>query len=540
MTHVDVISATTQIQPESAQTQPLRSPAVIPAPGRVAERPGQFALPRRLTVARDPQAAFEAGHLASRLSTGYGADVAVRVDSSDSAADIALVIDDCCKALGPEGYQLTVDTATITLRGAAPAGLFYGVQTLLQLIRRQPGGDAAIDCVSVEDAPRFCWRGAMLDVSRHFLPFDFLLKFVDLLAIHKLNVLHLHLVDDQGWRIEIKKYPRLAEVGGYREKTLVGRAKANPGQPAYDPAQETFDDIPHAGFYTQQQARELVAYAAQRHVEIVPEIEMPGHAQAAVAAYPELGCVDEPVPVSPRWGIHSCLFNPSERTLGFLQDVLSEIVEIFPSRYIHIGGDEAVKTQWKQSPAVQQRMRELGLADEHALQSYFIRRMDAFLTSKGRCLIGWDEILEGGLAPNAAVMSWRGEAGGIDAASKGHDVVMAPHAHTYLDYYQSEDRDHEPLAFPKVVTLETVYDYDVIPAELAEERAGHILGAQCQLWSEYMPDEKQVEYMAFPRLCALAERTWSPQSRKDYPSFLNRLERHLPRLDALDVNYRRL
>ncbi len=431
------------------------------------------------------------------------------------------------------------------IHAAARPGLFYGIQTLLQLLPASfcslagaELGECSIPCVEIEDHPRFGWRGAMLDVARHFLTPQFILKFIDLLALHKMNVLHLHLTDDQGWRIEIKKYPRLTSVGAVREKTLVGRALANPADEGFDPASQRFDDRVHSGFYTQEQAREIVAYAAARHITVVPEIEMPGHAQAAVAAYPSLGCSDEPLEVSPRWGIHDALYLPTERTFEFLRDVLTEVMAVFPSPFIHVGGDEAVKTQWRNAPACQAIRRELGLPDEDAMQSYFIGRMGDFLTRQGRVLVGWDEILEGGLSPGAVVMSWRGEEGGVEAARQGHDVIMAPHRLTYFDYYQSEDRDAEPLAFREVLTLPMVYGYEPIPADLSPESVPHVLGAQCQLWSEYMPTAEQVEYMAFPRLCALSEVTWTSRGNKDYDGFLDRLHLHLARLDALRVNYR--
>ena len=426
-----------------------------------------------------------------------------------------------------EGYRLTIEPSGIEIRAAERAGLFYGVQTLLQLMPASvysPQGleNGAFDvaCAEIEDAPRFSWRGAMLDVSRHFLPCEFVLKFIDLLALHKLNVLHLHLTDDQGWRIEIKKYPRLTSVGAVRSETVQGIAVSDPADAGFDPTSETLDGTPYGGFYTQEQARAIVAYAAARHITVVPEIEMPGHAQSAIAAYPFLGAGDEPLNVSPRWGIHDALYKPGERTFEFLQDVLAEVMEIFPSRFIHVGGDEAVKTQWQNSAEVQALIQELALQDEAGMQSYFIKQIDEWLTERGRVLIGWDEILEGGLAPGAVVMSWRGEQGGIDAARSGHDAVMAPYQFTYLDYYQSDDRGREPLAFPSTLPLETVYSYEPIPADLPDSLAGHILGAQCQLWSEYMPSPEQVEYQAFPRLSALAELAWSSREGKDYSEFL--------------------
>jgi hexosaminidase len=307
-----------------------------------------------------------------------------------------------------------------------------------------------------------------------------------------------------------------------------------------DQAQWRFDATPHCGFYTQDDAREIVAYARARYVNVVPEIEMPGHAVAAIAAYPELGVTGEPMQVATRWGIFSDILNAEPATIAFMQNVLTEVMLIFPGRYIHVGGDEADKAKWKTSPRIQARIKELGAGDEHGLQSWFIRQMDAFLASKGRRLIGWDEILEGGLAENAVVMSWRGLEGGIAAARAGHDVVMTPTSHTYLDYYQSKDQAHEPLAIGGFLPLETVYSYEPVPAQLESQFAKHVLGAQVQVWTEYMPDPKHVEYMAFPRLTALAEVVWSRKEGKDYADFLKRLGAHVQRLQALDVNFRPL
>jgi hexosaminidase len=343
------------------------------------------------------------------------------------------------------------------------------------------------------------------------------------------------LTDDQGWRIEIQRYPRLTEVGGWRKETVVGHFFDNIEHPRYD-------GIPHGGYYTQAEIKRVVEYARARHIKVLPEIEMPGHAQAAIAAYPELGntaqLVDQPVEVSRTWGIHYDVYNAEEGTLRFLQNVLDEVLDLFPSEFIHIGGDECPKKQWQESAAAQARIRALGLKDEDELQSYFVRRMDAFLFARGRRLIGWDEILEGGLAPRAAVMSWRGEQGGITAANAGHDVVMAPTSYTYLDYYQSEDKANEPLTIGGFVPLEKVYSYEPIPAEIAPDKAHHVLGAQGQLWAEYIGTQDKLDYMAFPRLCALAEVVWTPKESKDYPGFLARLAGgHLARLDALGVKY---
>ncbi|BDI30986.1 beta-N-acetylhexosaminidase [Capsulimonas corticalis] len=525
---------------------------IVPKPNHITDGEGEFHLNAATVFIATGDAHAEASYLADYLSHAAGFPLPVHETEDASDSIVEMRIDPSDTRRGSEGYRLTVTPRRTEIVAATPAGLFHGGQTLLQLLPPTVYGaspiepqDWTVPCVEIDDSPRFAWRGAMLDVTRHFLSVEFVKKFIDLLALHKMNVLHLHLNDDQGWRIEIKKYPKLTTIGAYRPETLVGRAMQDPSDRDFDPCQQEFDGVPHGGFYTQDEMRAIVEYARVRHVQIVPEIEMPGHAQAAVAAYPELGVSDHTegvtciaTDVSQVWGIHPTLFNASEETFAFLQDVLTEVMEIFPSRDIHVGGDEAVKTQWRESPSIQARMRELGLEDEHALQSYFIGRMDTFLTQHGRRLIGWDEILEGGLAQNAAVMSWRGEAGGVAAAEKGHDVVMADHKHTYFDYYQSEDRSSEPLAFSNTLTLATVYHYEPIPEALAPEFAHHILGAQAQLWTEYMPDSKQVEYMALPRLAALAEVTWTDAAHKDFTDFGERLSVHFRRLDALHVNYR--
>ena len=522
---------------------------LLPLPQKVVVTGGVFALSAATPIVCDEAALPEAQALSALLRPLVGAALAVHTDPQAPAITLTL----CPEkedALGPEGYTLSVTAQGVSAQAAGRAGLFYAAQTLAQLA----GGSAGrLPCAEIEDRPRFAWRGAMLDVSRHFLPKEFVLKFIDLLARHKMNVLQLHLTDDQGWRLEIRKYPKLTEIGGTRRETLIGRALMNPSDPGFDPASQRFDGVPHGGWYTQDDAREMVAYAAARHVTLVPEIEMPGHAQAAAAAYPFLGCTDAPQEVSGTWGIHAALFKPAEPTFEFLQDVLTEVMDIFPSPYIHVGGDEAVKTQWRESAECQTIRRELGLPDEAALQAYFVRRMDKFLAESGRTLVGWDEILEGGaleggareggaleggLSPDAVVMSWRGEGGGVAAAAQHHRVVMAPEHFTYLNFYQADARREEPLAFHALLTLPTVYNYDPVPAALPPGDERFVLGTQCQLWTEYMPDSRAVEYMAFPRLSAFAEAAWTEKTRKDFADFKERLPAHLARLDALDVQYR--
>lgn len=513
---------------------------IIPNPVHLKMVKGRFTLVDNLVIVVDENSAAIGRHLAARLApaTGYQFKILKKAPAGETVT-LELKIDTRLERMGPEAYRIKVTPVKVSLRAAGLAGLFYATQTLLQLLPSQilrqakmEGVDWSFPCVEIEDKPRFGWRGAMLDVSRHFMPKEFVKKVIDLLALHKMNVLHLHLTDDQGWRIEIKKYPRLTSVGGWRAETLAGHFFANEN-PVYDAT-------PHGGFYTQEDVRELVAYASDRCVNIVPEIEMPGHSQAAIAAYPELGNTGQTLPVFTTWGINENVYNVNESTLTFMKDVLEEVVGLFPSTFIHVGGDECPKIQWKESADAQARKKTLGLEDEDALQSYFIRQIDAYLTAKGRRLIGWDEILEGGLAQNATVMSWRGEEGGILSANAGHDVVMAPNEFTYLDHYQSEDQEHEPLAIGGFLPMSKVYAYEPIPKGIAPDKSHHVLGAQVQLWTEYVPTPKQAEFMIFPRLSAFSEVAWSPKKGKDYDGFLARLAAHVERLDALDVNYRRL
>jgi hexosaminidase len=514
--------------------------AVIPQPVRLSPRAGRFRLTERTVIWSDAQSAPVARQLARYLEPATGFTFVVRTVGTPPANAITLRRDTTLRRLGREGYVLDVSNARVSLRAAEPAGLFYAVQTLRQLLpteifRSAPVKDVrwTIPALTIEDAPRFTWRGAHLDVGRHFMPKEFVRKYIDLLALHKLNTFHWHLTEDQGWRLQIRKYPRLTDVGAWREKTLIGRQSQQ-----RDSTQWKYDDEPHGGFYTQDDAREIVAYAKARFITVVPEIEMPGHALAAIAAYPELGVTGETLPVGTRWGVYSDILNAEPATIAFMQDVLTEVLEIFPSQFIHIGGDEADKTKWRKDQRIFERIQTLGLKDEHELQSWFIRQMDAFLTARGRRLIGWDEILEGGLAPNATVMSWRGVQGGMEAARAGHDVVMAPNSHTYLDHYQSQDTTTEPIAIGGFLPLDKVYSFDPMPEGLEPQFARHVLGGQAQVWTEYMEDPKKVEYMAFPRLTALAEAVWTPVARKSYDDYLKRLDVHLARLDALDVNYR--
>ncbi|MCX5636997.1 MAG: beta-N-acetylhexosaminidase, partial [Planctomycetota bacterium] len=511
--------------------------SIVPQPVSMTVDEGFFVLKPNTAIVSDRDTQPLAKQLRAMLEPATGHNLEIKTAQTQTENAINIKLNPSLSSLGQEGYKLRVTGSKVSIEAVGQAGVFYGFQTLLQLLppeifsqAKVSGIEWKIPCVQIEDYPRFQWRGLHLDTGRYFLPKEFIKKYIDLIALHKMNVFHWHLTEDQGWRIEIKKYPKLTDVGAWRKETLIGHYSRKPHE---------FDGAVHGGFYTQDDIRQIVEYARQRFVTVVPEIEMPGHSQAAVASYPELGNTDKPVEVSTIWGVHENTFNVNEETIKFLQDVLDEVLELFPGRFIHIGGDEAPKKQWKQSPQAQAKMKELGLKDEEELQSWFIKRMEKYLSSKGRRLIGWDEILEGGLAPGATVMSWRGEKGGITAAKSGHDVVMAPTGYTYFDFYQAEAKT-EPLAIGGLLPLQKVYGYNPVPAELTEEEAKHILGAQAQLWTEYIPNPKKAEYMAYPRACALSEAVWTPMDRKNYGDFRNRLETHLRRLDFLDVNYRKL
>ena len=522
---------------------------LVPKPRQVLMHEGSFTFDTRTTIFAPGDAGPVADLLREQLSRAMGFQLG-RVSKADADAEAFGIRDgatagirmavDPTTGLGRECYRLEISPMGIDLVGGDAAGLFYATQTLRQLLptavfRAAPvvGVAWAAPAVSIEDGPRFPWRGALLDVGRYFFPKAFVLRYIDLLALHKLNVLHLHLTEDQGWRLEIRKYPRLTDIGAWRAETMVGHlreARASGFR---------FDGMPHGGFYSQGDIREIVAYAARRFITVVPEVELPGHSQAAIAAYPELGNASKRLPVATTWGIKKHVLNVEDSTLDFYRDVYEEVLELFPSRFVHIGGDECPKDEWRTSPTAQRRMRDAGIDSEDGLQSWFIRQFDDFLAARGRRLVGWDEILEGGLAPGATVMSWRGEAGGIAAARSGHDAVMVPDAFTYFDYYQSTDHATEPVADGGVVTLETVHGYEPVPAELTLDQQSHVLGAQFALWTEYVPDSAHAEYMTFPRACAFAEVVWSP-GHDTYSAFLTRLRPHLDRLRAMEVRFRPL
>jgi hexosaminidase len=494
------------------------SPPIIPAPARVELRAGNFRLVDGATIRADGPAALPvADYLAALLETSRGISLKI-AGAQAPAGQIRLELDDAWSG-SPEAYTLEVSDDGIEIRAGDPRGLFYGSVTLWQLATAKDSGSGSADIphLAITDQPRFAWRGFMLDSARHYQSPEFIRQLIDWMALHKLNVLHWHLTDDQGWRLEIRKYPELTRTGAWRRPAGAG------GSTVY------------GGFYKQDEVRELVAYAASRYVTIVPEIEMPGHAQAAIASYPQLGTGGTP-PVSPDWGVHDWLFNADEATLAFLEDVLTEVIELFPGEFVHVGGDEAVKDRWRRSVRVQARIRELGVADEDALHGWFMARIGRFLDAHGRRLIGWDEMLATGIPSRAAIMSWRGTQGAVDAARAGHDVVMAPAPTLYLDYLQS-DSPREPPGRPAIVTLRDVYAFDPVPPGLSPAEAKRVLGAQLNAWTEHMRLPERIEHQAFPRLAALAEVAWSPASDRDWRGFLTRLGAQFARYRQLGIRY---
>jgi hexosaminidase len=504
---------------------------IIPQPALVINLEGTFTFTTETKIQvnkGDEQFMKIASFLTNHIDKFYGIKSSATQSESAVRKSIFIKLDEN-SGLGKEAYNLSVTPKGVILIASAPNGLFYGVQTLIQLMppSQKRLTEVVLPAVEIKYSPRFVWRGLHLDVGRHFMPKDFILKYIDYMAMHKFNTFHWHLTEDQGWRIEIKKYPNLTTVGSVRKETLIGHGR-NP---------KNYDGIPYAGYYTQEDVKEIVAYAAERYITVVPEIEMPGHSLAALASYPELGCTGGPYEVATRWGIFDDVYCPGkEGTFTFLQDVISELIPLFPGQYFHIGGDECPKTRWKKCPLCQKRMKEEGLATEHELQSYFVQRIEKFLNEKGKKLIGWDEILEGGLAPNAAVMSWRGEEGGIAAAKQHHFVVMSPGTYCYLDHYQADPKT-EPLAIGGFLPLEKVYSYDPVPASLTKEEASYIMGAQGNVWTEYMKTPEYVEYMVYPRAAALAEVVWSPKDSKNYAGFKNRMIDQLKRYDVYGINY---
>ncbi|SFG31063.1 hexosaminidase [Prevotella sp. KH2C16] len=504
--------------------------SIIPQPLEVVEQNGVFTFNSltKIVVPKDKDYQRVAGYLSKALGTTAG----LTLNTSVKAPGKNYVEFRRVKDLDKEGYRLTVSTDAVIIESSQANGAFYGLQSLYQLLPPEVFGEKkagiafSAPCCKIADKPRFVWRGLHLDVCSHFFgPLD-VKRYIDLIAMHKGNVFHWHLTEDQGWRIQIKKYPLLTEKGSVRKETVIGTYKS-----------KFYDGTPYGGYYTQDEIRDIVKYAADRFITIIPEIEMPGHALAAISCYPELSCqLEDKYEVGTRWGIYRQVYCPKEETFEFLENALSEVFTLFPSKIVHIGGDECPKTSWKKCPHCQALIKKLGLKDEFELQSYFVQRIEKFANAHGRQIVGWDEILQGGLAPNAMVMSWLGEAGGVKAARQHHYVVMTPYQKYYLDYYQA-DPATEQICMDAQTTLKTMYDYNPVPDSLTADERKYILGVQGCVWTEYMKDMQRVEYMAFPRACAICESGWSSAANKDWVSFTRRLEHHFLRLRQKNINY---
>ena len=451
-------------------------------------------------------------------------------DDSEKVISLIISSDD---SLNTEGYVLNIFNDEINILANSPNGIYYGIQTLNQILDSGQKSNKGITILNMKivDEPRFKWRGMHLDVGRHFFDISFIKKYIDYIAIHKMNIFHWHLTEDQGWRVEIDSYPKLTEVSAFRDETLIGHYRDEPRK---------FDGKKYGGYYTKDEMKEIVEYARKRYITVVPEIEMPGHSRAVLAAYPELSCTGGPHTVAKLWGVHKEVFCAGkESTFEFLEKVLIEVSDIFPGEYIHIGGDECPKDRWEEHQLDQQRMRKEGLDNENELQSYFIKRIEGILNKLGKRLIGWDEILEGGLAPGAIVQSWRGMEGGISAVDAGHEVIMSPTSHAYFDYYQSKDRLDEPLAIGGYLPLEKVYQFEPVPEKIDSDKEHLVLGGQGNLWTEYISSSDKAEYMVLPRMSAMAEVLWSPRVLLNYRSFSNRMNWQYFRYDRMGAKYKK-
>jgi hexosaminidase len=510
--------------------------AIIPAPTSLKEMSGSFTFTAKSRIIQNElnnETRLAADFLASLVKNPTGYSLPVEQGNRAASGSVMMSID--TSVVSAEGYILKITPKSIVIKAKSAVGLFYAVQTIRQLMPAEVEKDSlikdislSVPCCEITDEPRFAYRGMHLDVGRHMFPVAYIKRYIDMIALHKMNIFHWHLTEDQGWRIEIKKYPKLTEVGAFRNETVVGHAGKKP---------EVYDGKRYGGFYTQDDVREIVAYASARFITVIPEIEMPGHSLAALAAYPELSCTGGPFEVGKTWGVVNDVYCAGkEETFRFLEDVLTEVIDLFPGKYIHIGGDECPKVRWEKCPLCQKRIKEEGLKDTRELQSYFIKRIEKFLISKERRLIGWDEILEGGLAPEATVMSWRGVAGGIEAAKQGHDVIMSPNKYVYLDYYQCEPAG-QPLAIGGYLPLENVYSFDPQFAELSPMEQKHILGVQGNVWSEYLSTPEYMEYMAYPRMFAISEIGWTQGSKKDFEDFMARFAIQRLRYDKIGINY---
>jgi hexosaminidase len=500
--------------------------SILPKPVNIQVDKGVFKITdKTIIVAASESARQDAEVFNQYLSQLYGMSLQVTAASDPKAKYIKLMVT-VDPSMTQDAYKMVVTPDSIRIEGR-DAGIFYALQSLRQLLPAKKSSTLEVPSVSIYDYPQYSWRGMHLDVCRHFFTTAEVKKYIDLIAFYKMNVFHWHLTDDQGWRIMIDKYPKLTSVGGYRSGTLIG---------PYTETNQKFDTIRYGGYYTKEDIHEIVRYAGERHVLVVPEIEMPGHSMAAISAYPQFSCTGGHFEPSKLWGVFDDVYCTKDETIHFLEDVLAEVMALFPGKYIHIGGDECPKTRWKTCPNCQVLMKREGLKDENELQSYFVRTIEKFVNSKGKTIIGWNEILEGGLAPNAVVMSWQGTEGGIAAANQDHNVIMCPGSYCYFDHYQGKP-ENEPLAFGGFTPIDKVYSFDPTPKELKPEQKHFIMGAQGNIWTEYIPNFKQVEYMAVPRMIALSEVLWLPDDKQNYADFTLRLKSHFALLDMMGVNY---
>jgi hexosaminidase len=512
---------------------------IIPEPAKVEVKDGSFTITPSTKIIEEASGVSKSiNFLNDYLKKFYGFEL--KTSKEKSATNVIELNFERLNNSNPGAYTMNVDKSKIYIGGDNEQGVFYGIQTLIQLLPAEKSNSLNIQQCNILDSPRFAYRGLHLDCGRHFFPVDFIKQYIDFIALHKMNTFHWHLTEDQGWRIEIKKYPKLTQVGACRNGTIIGH---HPGTGN--------DDTKYCGYYTQQQIKDIVKYAADRYITIIPEIEMPGHASAAIAAYPQLSCFPDSSikiakgvkwsgdstgkQVQQSWGVYPDVFAPTDYTFKFLENVLDEVIQLFPSKYIHIGGDECPKIYWKESAFCQQLIKDSGLKNEEGLQSYFIRKIERYLNSKGRSIIGWDEILEGGIAPNATIMSWRGEQGGIEAAKQHHTVIMTPGGYVYFDHAQNKHEDS--LTIGGYLPVETVYNYEPLPKELSPDEQKYILGAQANVWTEYMSNPAKVEYMLFPRLEALSEVLWTPKENKNWDDFKNRLPQQYKRYELWHVRY---
>ena len=510
--------------------------AIIPAPWSLSLKDGSFTFSEKSKIIvseLNSETKLAADFLARLIKNPTGSSIPIEQGNKEKAKSVLMSLDP--SIANTEGYALKITPEIIAIRAKTAVGLFYAVQTIRQLLpvevekeQKVEGIKLNVPACEIQDEPQFVYRGMHLDAGRHFFPVACIKRYIDMIALHKMNTFHWHLTEDQGWRIEIKKYPKLTTIGGFRKETIIGTGSEEP---------LVFDDKPYGGFYTQEEVKDIVAHAGSRFVTIIPEIEMPGHSLAALAAYPEFSCTGGPFEVGTKWGVFPDVYCAGkEATFKFLEDVLTEVIDLFPGTYIHIGGDECPKDRWQKCPDCQKRIKEEGLKDEKELQSYFISRIEKFLISKDRKLIGWDEILEGGLASEATVMSWRGVEGGIEAAKQKHDVIMSPYNDVYLYIYQCEP-EGQPLAAGGYLPLEKVYAFNPVPAVLNEEEQKYVLGLEGCLWSEFVDNPNLLEYMVYPRMFAIAETGWVPAQKKDFNDFLSRLEITKKRYDAIGINY---